>query len=139
MRVLTMLLAFSIAAVAADSAELGKIRTIYVKSTGPEGVKVRQMLEKRKTCFSLARNADDADAILDLTGESQLKSGVLGEHLDIRSNEVTGVLSTKEGDYLWSRSERFEDAPFMNGRKVAAEIILKVLNKQAGCKGNRRK
>ena len=117
--------------------ELAEVRAVFVRSSGPEGVKVREMLQEGKTCLELATNESKADAILELTGESV--QGTSGSVLPSRKSEVTGVLSTPSGDYLWSRSERFEDAIMMNGRKVAAQLVVKRLAKDVGCKGKARR
>lgn len=49
-----------------------------------------------------------------------------------RHDGVTGTLTTKSGDPIWSRTDSFSDAPFMSGVKTSAGLVYKRL-KAAAC------
>ena len=64
---------------------------------------------------------------------TQTQGGVVGG-LGGRSWIVSGTLTLKSGDLVWSRSERFADAPFMSGGKTAGNLLIRHLADAAGCR-----
>jgi len=92
-----------------------------VAGNSPAAEKIRSVLrEGKKTCFTLATKAADADAVLDVSDNSQMEPDSL---LSIRESLVSGNLTLKSGDLIWSGSKRFSDAPFMSGSKTAGDLF----------------
>ena len=117
---------------------LRSVNTIFVKGNSQAADRAREMLrEGKKTCFSVAGRADDADAVLELGDSAVGDPGMLGT-LGARHNVVSGTLTLKSGDLVWSHSARFSDAPFMSGAKTAADILLSNLSKDAACKDRKK-
>jgi hypothetical protein len=88
---------------------------------------IRKDADKGKSCFSLASNPKDADAVFEM-GSDTARNGAV---LDTRDWIVSATLTLKSGDLIWSNSERFSDAPFMSGGKTAAKILYKELKRDA--------
>jgi hypothetical protein len=111
---------------------LSSVQTIFVAGNNQAAEKARDYIVKGKTCFELATKADAADAVLEIESESQTKGGVFGS-MGARHSVVSGTLTLKSGDLVWSKSDRFGDAPFMSGAKVAGESLVRKLVKDARC------
>jgi hypothetical protein len=110
-----------------------EVKKIFVAGNNEAAEKVRSDLrndsEKAKVCFALVTKAADADAVLEVNDDSVKEPGLTtGRH-----DRVTGTLTTKSGDLIWSRTDSFSDAPFMSGVKTAAGLVYKRL-KTAICK-----
>lgn len=117
---------------------LEQVTAIFVKGNSQAADKAREKLSEGKTCFSLATKADDADAVLDISDSATADSGTLGS-FGRRHNVVSGTLTVKAGDLIWSHTARFSDAPFMSGAKTAADILVSNLARDAACKERTRK
>jgi len=109
------------------------VHTIFVDGNNVGALKAREQIEKGKTCFTLALKAADADAVFAVGTDSQMEDARWG----IRDYIVTGTLTNKDGELLWSQNSRFGDAPFSNGGKEAAKILVHMLKREA-CEGKRR-
>ncbi|HUT02294.1 MAG TPA: hypothetical protein VM163_00180 [bacterium] len=112
---------------------LAHVKSIFVKGNNQAADKAREILRKGKTCFALASNPDEADAVLEMADSATPDTGIFGS-MGARHNVVSGTLTLKSGDLIWSRSERFSDAPLMSGAKTAADILIHELAKDADCK-----
>jgi len=119
----------SIASAQSKQERFKAIHMIFVEgnNVGAEGL--RDELEKGKSCFQLATNKSDADAVLEVKTDSAMTTGGLG----VRDYVVSGNLTDKQGNLLWSRSMRGEDSPFSNGGKQNGKYLLKMLTREA-CK-----
>jgi hypothetical protein len=84
-------------------------------------------VENGKTCFVLISNPKDADAIFEMGTDTAADDAMLRT----RSWVVSGTLTLKSGDLIWSRSERFSDAPFMSGGKTAGKMLYLDLRHEA--------
>jgi hypothetical protein len=122
-------------ALAKDAADprIREVKTIFVAGNNEAAEKIRADLrndaEKAKVCFRLVTKAADADAVLEVSDDSVKEPGLTtGRH-----DRVTGTLTTKSGDLIWSRTDSFSDAPFMSGVKTAAGLVYRRL-KTAICK-----
>lgn len=109
--------------------KIGPQRAEHAAEVGAE--KIRSVLrEGQKTCFSLVTKSADADAVLEVSDNSQMEPGSLvGE----RQSLVSGNLTIKTGDLIWSGSSRFSDAPLMSGSKTAGELLIRQLARDAQC------
>ncbi|MCI0404137.1 MAG: hypothetical protein L0212_11555 [Acidobacteria bacterium] len=116
---------------------LREVSTIFVKGNNQAAEKIRELLRKGKTCFQLATKAEDADAVLEVDADAAADPGSLGS-FGRREWIVSGTLTLKSGDLVWSKSRRFGDAPFMSGAKSGGDVLLHDLAKDADCK-NRKK
>lgn len=134
MQVLILLLiaALSFCADRADP-RLKSVGSVFVKGNNQAAERARESLRQGKTCFTLAGKAEDADAIMEIATETQSQGGVFGS-MGARAWIASATLTLKSGDLVWSRSERFSDAPFMSGGKTAGDLLLNRLAKDAGCK-----
>ncbi|MBI4166718.1 MAG: hypothetical protein HY508_13390 [Acidobacteria bacterium] len=90
---------------------LREVKSIFVKGNSQAAEKAREKLDEGKTCFSLATKADDADAVLEIGDSATADPGVLGS-FGGRHNVVSGTVTLKSGDLVWSHTARFSDAPF---------------------------
>jgi hypothetical protein len=126
-------------ATAADKPDerLLKVTTMFVSGNNPAAEKIRSLLrEGKKTCFVLTTKATDSDAVLEVVDNSQMQPGsMVGE----RQSLVSGNLTLKSGDLIWSGSERFSDAPFMSGSKTAGELLIRKLARDARCQQRSKK
>ena len=107
---------------------LKDIHSLFVSGNNQAAEQVRKEMQKDsdkgKGCFVLATNPKDADATLDLASDAS--------HGDLaRDWIVSGTLTTKAGDQLWSHSERFSDAPFTSGGKTAGKLLYSRLKLEA--------
>ena len=109
--------------------KLQAVHSIFVQGNNQGAEKIREEMEKGKTCFTSVLKASDADAVLDVNSDSVMQSGLLG----IRDYIISGNLTNTQGELLWAKSVRFSDAPFSNGGKTAGKILLAYLKKQV-CK-----
>jgi len=116
---------------------LTTVSLVFVSGNNQAAERARDTLRDSKTCLGLALNASDADAVLEISSESQSLGGSLGQ-MGGRSSIASGTLTLKSGDLVWSRSERFSDAPFMSGGKTAGYLLVRDLAKDAGCKERRK-
>jgi hypothetical protein len=131
--VIALLVAVPLFAKDKPNPKLAGVTSIFVKGNNQATEKAREMIENGKTCFTLATKAEDADAVLELANES-VNTGTL---FNLRDSVVNGTVTLKSGDLVWSKSERFEDAPFRNGTKTAAQVIVTYLAQAADCKARR--
>lgn len=113
------------------------VTSIFVAGNNQAAEKARSLLRGGKTCFVLADRAADADAVLEITAESQTKGGMIGS-LGARNWIASGTLTLKSGELIWSKSERFGDAPFMSGGKTAGELLIHQLGRDADCKSRKK-
>lgn len=112
---------------------LATLTSVFVSGNNQGAERVREALGSGKTCLSLAAKAADADGTLEIAVESQTTGGQMGS-FGQRSSIVSAIVTLKSGDLVWSRSERFSDAPFMNGAKTAGGLLLKRLVDAVGCR-----
>lgn len=126
----------SLAAKDKPDERLSSVSAIFVAGNSPAAEKIRSVIrEGKKTCFALATKAVDADAVLEISDNSQLDpSSLVGE----RQSLVSGNLTLKSGDLIWSGSKRFSDAPFTSGSKVAGELLVRQLARDAQCKSRQK-
>lgn len=136
MRTLTLIVMMA-AAVASckdkPDPRLATVNTVFVVGNNQAAEKARETLRGGKTCLSLATKADEADATLEIAAESQSMGGQIGG-FGGRAWVVSGTLTLKSGDLIWSRSTRNSDAPLMSGGKVSGDLLVKYLAVDAGCK-----
>lgn len=118
-------------------ARLLTVTSVFVQGNNQAAEGARQTLRSGKTCLTLATKAADADAVLDVNADSQTQGGEIGG-FGGRAWIAAGTLTLKSGDLVWSRSDRFSDAPMMSGGKTAGNLLIRHLAEDAGCK-NRRK
>lgn len=112
---------------------LKQVTKVFVSGNNQAADKAREVLRSGKTCLSLATKSSDADATLDISTDSQTVGGTFGR-MGSRSWVTSGSLTLKSGDLVWSRSERFTDAPFMSGGATSGGLIVRHLADSAGCK-----
>lgn len=113
---------------------LATVALVFVSGNNQAAERARDTLRDSKTCLGLASNAADADAVLEISSESQsLGGGGFGE-FGARSTIASATLTLKSGDLVWSRSQRWSDAPFKSGGKTAGYLLIRDLAKDAGCK-----
>lgn len=112
---------------------LQTVVAVFVSGNNQAAEKARETLRSEKTCLRLAPNAAESDAVLEIALESQSQGGILGG-FGGRASIASGTLALKSGDLIWSRSYRFSDAPFRSGGKVAGNLLVRRLAKEAGCK-----
>src|ERR1035438_5287864 len=105
---------------------LTTVATLFVVGNNPAAEKAREVLREGKTCLSLATKAGDADATLAVSAEGQSMGGSIGG-FGGRAWIVSGTLTLKSGDLIWSRSTRNSDAPLMNGGKTGGNLLIKYL------------
>src|SRR5258706_1980586 len=101
------------------------VKSIFVAGNNEAAEKIRSDIrndsEKGRACFTLVTKAADADAVLDVNDDSVKEPGLTtGRH-----DRVTGTLTTKSGDLIWSRTDSFSDAPLMSGVKTPAGLAYK--------------
>jgi hypothetical protein len=112
---------------------LKDVTAVFVTGNNQAAEGARQILENGKTCLSLAAKAADADAVLDVTADSQSQGGPMGG-MGGRAWIASGTLTLKSGNLVWSRSARSPDAPMMSGGKTAGSLLVRYLAVSAGCK-----
>lgn len=110
---------------------LREVKKLFVAGNNEAAEKIRSEIRKDadsgKVCFGLAAKMVDADATLEVGDDSVKDSG----NMPGRHDRVTGTLTMKSGDLIWSRTESFSDAPFMSGVKTAAGLVYGRLKKDA--------
>jgi len=107
------------------------VRKVFVKGTN-EAERAREELTKNG-CLSLAGSAESADAVMEVNADAVSQGGILG-NAGARNWIVSGTLTVKSGDLIWSKSTRVMDAPFRGGGGVAGKLLVNYLSKDAGCK-----
>jgi hypothetical protein len=117
---------------------LKTVGSVFVRGNNQAAEAARQALRSGKTCLSLATKEADADAVLDIGNDSQTMGGQFGG-MGARTNVVSGTLTLKSGDLVWSRSERGNDAPFMSGAKSGGSALVLNLGKDCSCKDRKPK
>ena len=135
---LTLLSVFIIAVVASDGKEkpdarLQSVTSVFVAGNNQAAEKARAVLRSGRTCLVLAPKASDADAVLEVSVDTQTQGGMIGG-FGGRTWIGSGTLTLRSGELIWSRSERFSDAPFMSGGKVSGGLLVGHLSQDAGCK-----
>lgn len=118
---------------------LAGVTTIFVTGNNQAAEKIREQLSKRKSCLTLALKADDSDAILDVSTDTKSQGDSGFGAFGAREWIVSATLTLKSGELLWSKSERFGDAPFRSGGKVAGDLLLHRLSDAVGCKARDKK
>lgn len=110
---------------------LKEIHSLFVSGNNQAAESVRNEIakdaQKGKGCFTQVTNEHDADAVLALNGDSTPDGTILAT----RDWIVSGLLTMKSGDQVWSHSERFSDAPFMSGGKTAGKLLYIRLRREA--------
>lgn len=114
-------------------ARLRTVLEVFIAGNNQGAEKAREVLRSGKTCLRLADTIVDADAVLEISGDTQTQGGMLGG-FGARSWIVSGTLTLRTGQLIWSKSERFLDAPFMSGGKTAGELLVKHLAQDAACR-----
>lgn len=133
---IVVLMLFAVAAVGKDSPDsrVKQVTSVFVAGNNQAAEQAREEIRKNKSCLVLATKADDADAVLAIdTDTKSTGSRGFGE-FGQRDWIASGTLTLKSGDLVWSRSERFTDAPFRSGGKVAGKLLVNRLAKDA-CEG----
>jgi hypothetical protein len=113
--------------------KLKTVRSLFVEGNNDAAVKIREEIEKGKTCFILSLKQSDADATFAITSDSQLQADLL----PVRDAIVSGNLTNQTGELLWSNSKRFDGAPFMNAGKTAGKELILMLKRQV-CEGKKK-
>jgi hypothetical protein len=109
------------------------ITSVFVSGNNQAAEGARAEIGKGKTCFALATKTAEADAVVDISAESQSQGGEFGS-LGGREWIASATVTLKSGDLIWSRSERFGDAPFKSGGKTAGMLLVHKLAIAASCK-----
>lgn len=118
--------------------ELAKVNTLFVAGNSQAADKAREMVRESKTCFALALKRGEADAVLELNDSSTASTGLMGG-LGQKHSTVSGTVTLKTGELIWSDSQRFSDAPLMSGSKTAAKLLIDDLATAADCKARKKK
>lgn len=106
-----------------------RVRTILIKGNNEAAVKARENLSKW-TFFRLAKNANEADSILQFSQE-QGGGGPLFSSSHRGKSIVSGELPSKGGDVLWSNSSWEYDGLRNTGAEDAAHSVLLDLQQDA--------
>ncbi len=112
---------------------LKNITSVFVAGNNQAAESARRTLQNGRTCLSLAGKSADADAVLEISADTQSQGGTFGS-FGGRAWIASGTLTLKSGDLVWSRSERFSDAPLKGGGKTAGNLLVRHLAEAAGCK-----
>jgi hypothetical protein len=105
-----------------------QVRSIFIKGNNEAAVKARENLSKW-TCFHLAKNASEADGTLEFSQEQSVSGAVFSSNRE--RSIVSGELTSKDGDVLWSKSVT-QDAGLINtGAGSAAHSVLLHLQQDA--------
>jgi hypothetical protein len=118
---------------------LSAVTSIFVTGNNQAAEKIREQLSKGKSCLTLALKADEADAVLDVSTDTKSQGDSGFGAFGAREWIVSGTLTLKSGELVWSKSERFGDAPFRSGGKVAGDLLLHRLTDAVGCKARAKK
>ena len=101
---------------------------LFRSGNNEAAVKARENLSKW-TCFHLAKNAGAADGVLDFSQEQSVSGALISSNRE--RSIVSGELTTKDGDVLWSKSAT-QDAGIINtGAASAAHSVLLHLQQDA--------
>jgi hypothetical protein len=135
---LVLLSIFIVAVVGSDGKEkpdarLRVVTSVFIAGNNQAAEKARTVLRSGRTCLVLAPRASDADAVLEVSVDTQTQGGMIGG-FGGRTWIASGTLTLRSGELIWSRSERFSDAPFMSGGKVSGGLLVGHLSQDAGCK-----
>jgi hypothetical protein len=122
----------------AQDSRLQELTTIFIQGNGEAATHIRSVLIKRwgksKTCLRLVGKVKSAEAVLAIAEQDrEAEAGIF-----LRVQELTvvsGLLTLRDGTLVWSRSRR---APSAGPRHLAADRLLKDLEKACGCKRRRR-
>lgn len=114
-------------------ARLKTVTSIFVSGNNQAAEGARQALKAGNTRLTLATNKDDADAVLEISADSQSQGGPIGG-MGGRAWITSGTLTLKSGDLVWSRSERASDAPLMSGGKTGGSLLVRHLSDDAACR-----
>lgn len=127
----------ALAAPARDHADerLKSVMSVFVSGNNQAAEGARQALQDAKTCLTLATKAADADAVLDISADTQ--RGAFGD-FGGREWIASGTLTLKSGDLVWSHSQRFSDAPLKSGGKTAGSLLVHHLADSVACKERRK-
>lgn len=112
---------------------LNDVASVFVAGNNQAAEKARVAIRNGKSCFTLAGKAADADAVLEIKADTETQGGTFGS-LGARTWIASATLTLKSGDLVWSKSERFNDAPFMSGGKTTGDLLVHRLARDAGCK-----
>lgn len=119
----------------APDARLQSLRSVFVSGNNQGAEQVREDLkkdaEKSKGCLTLATNQKDADGTLDIQTDGNSSMGGGMGSLGGRNWIVSGTVTLKSGDLVWSHSERFSDTPLKSGAKTAGKLVYSKLRKAA--------
>lgn len=107
-----------------------KVRSVFVSGNNQAAEEARKQLAEKKSCLVLATKGADADATLDLAESATGTPGVFGT-MGARNAVVSATLTLSSGDLIWSRSERWGDRPGKSGAKIAGDVLVKRLAKDA--------
>jgi hypothetical protein len=108
-----------------------KGKTVFVKGNNEAAEKIRSLIrEDKKACFVLALKEADANATLAVNDQSAIETG----GLNTRNDRVTGTLTVKTGELVWSATDHFSDAPLMSGVKTAAKLLYGRMQRAADCR-----
>jgi hypothetical protein len=118
-------------------AALQNVRSVFVLGNSEAADEIRKRMTDNKSCFELATKAGEADATLDLNAHGVADGGEYGRMLGSNNWVISGTVTLKSGDQVWSKSERFADSPFRSGAKTAGKLLLGDLEKASGCKGRK--
>jgi hypothetical protein len=116
---------------------LANFHKVFVKGNSEAAVRVRTVLNKdtksgksgpNKTgCLELVSNPADADGVLEIEGREEPRnpSDVLP---GLNSNHVSGTLTDKQGNVIWSGAKAGNNMP------LAARHFVGALTQAVGCK-----
>ncbi|MGO8818291.1 MAG: hypothetical protein ACLQVG_26910 [Terriglobia bacterium] len=113
---------------------LANIHKVFVKGNSEAAVRVRMVLNRvgksgpnKSGCLELVSNAADADGVLEIEerAEPRNPNDVLP---GLNSNHVSGTLTDKQGNVIWSGVKAGNNMP------LAANHFVGALTQAAGCK-----
>ena len=105
----------------------------FIAGNNQAAEKARSVLRSRRTCLVLAPKATDADAVLEISVDTQTQGGMIGG-FGGRTWIASGTLTLRSGELIWSRSVRFSDAPLISGGKTSGGSLVHELANDSGCK-----
>lgn len=113
------------------------VNSIFVTGNNQAAEQVRRDLAAGKSCVRLAEKIDAADAVLDINAQGDSMGGHLGS-LGGRTWIVSGTVTLRSGELIWSRSQRSSDSPLKSGAKSAGAILLSRFSKDCSCSSRKR-
>jgi hypothetical protein len=105
-----------------------QVRRVFVKGNNEAAVKARENLSKW-TCFSLAKNTAEADAVLEFSQQQSVDGAVFSSNRE--RSIVSAELTSKDGDVLWSKSATGDAGLINTGAGSAARSVLGHLQRDA--------